>query len=102
MALTCDDLVVGKCYKTAENIEYGPRAGTYLGKFIKKELRGSGDDRVDEADFSNKTRVICNKRDGDPYTFEEVECSSENKTKAGGKRKTRRAQRKRRTTRARK
>ena len=102
MPLTCDDLVVGKCYKARENIEYSAPAGAYLGKFIKKELRGSGDGRVDEADFSNKTGVYCNKYNGTPYTFEEVECTSENKTKAGGKRKTRRAQRKRRSTRARK
>ena len=116
MPLTCGDLVRGKCYKNLDNISasyiYGTndiRPGTYLGKYKIEHHYGSGGRWVVGAGFSNGERVRCERYNGTPHTFEEVECTSENrtntsenKTKAGGKRKTRRAQRKRRSTRARK
>ena len=109
MPLTCGDLVRGKCYKNLDNISasyiYGTndiRPGTYLGKYKIEHHYGSGGRWVVGAGFSNGERVRCDRYNGTLHTFEEVECTSENKTKAGGKRKTRRAQRNRRGTRARK
>ena len=101
MSVTCDGLVVGKCYNADSDI---PRAkkGDYLGKFIMKEMRGSGDGRGVEADFSEKKGVYCNNYVGEPHLFKEVEC----KTAGGGKnarhnsRKNRRASTRKNTRRA--
>jgi hypothetical protein len=94
MSLTHDDLEVDKCYEPAEDFKPRPSAtwayvnrGQKLGKFIRKELRGSGDDRGIEADFSNKERIPCSNRDGENFKFKEVECVT------GGRRKSRRTTR---------
>jgi len=118
MPQTCRDLVHRKCYKNLDNILssyiYGTNdipPGTYLGKYIARHHYGSGGRQVVGAGFSNGERIRCERYNDTPHTFEEVECTSENKpntsenktkAKAGGKRKTRRAQRKRHSTRARK